>query len=440
MFNSADETNYYEILQLNRDASETDIKKSYRKLALKYHPDRNPDNQEESTQKFKNISEAYDILSDNEKRKIYDTYGKGGLEDNGFNFEDISPIHIFESLFAGDDVFKNGPPGILFMGKMESVNPLDSLPGLNGLGEIGSLGGFSAGVNNMGGFSAGINIGGGIKLNGVKASTENFKSKPLIKVVRCSFEEVYHGVEKSITIEPLCNIEGQLNTVTKNITVTIPPGVSEGEKITIANSGNESISGVIGDLDIIININPHKLFTRDDHDLHLEREILLSEALCGYTFLLKHLDRQKYLVKYDKPIHNNTIHVIRNYGFPHKDNVQNYGDLYITYKICFPLEISDERKLLLNKILPTRTKLPEKILQLQSIVPTEIDIQSDDDELVETIQSQEYNSPNLKQNIEGHNGLPDLPFPFPLPFGSPGGSGGGMAGMTGLPPLPCIQQ
>ena len=97
-----EEFDYYEILEVNRTASGEEIKKAYRKMALKYHPDRNPDN-ENAEEMFKKVNEAYQILSDKEKRQIYDTYGKKGLESSGFGFGDMegSIFDIFNSVFGG---------------------------------------------------------------------------------------------------------------------------------------------------------------------------------------------------------------------------------------------------------------------------------------------------------------------------------------------------
>ena len=97
-----EEFDYYEILELQRNASGDEIKKAYRKMALKYHPDRNPDDKE-AEEMFKKVNEAYQILSDKEKRQIYDTYGKKGLESSGFGFGDMegSIFDIFNSVFGG---------------------------------------------------------------------------------------------------------------------------------------------------------------------------------------------------------------------------------------------------------------------------------------------------------------------------------------------------
>ena len=94
-----DQSDYYRVLDVERDATTDTIKKAYRKLALRYHPDRNPKDLEASNKKFKEISEAYSILSDPDKKSVYDRFGKHGLEEEGFSFADISPLHIFEKLF-----------------------------------------------------------------------------------------------------------------------------------------------------------------------------------------------------------------------------------------------------------------------------------------------------------------------------------------------------
>ena len=121
---------YYEILGISRDASPEQIKKAYRRLAIKYHPDRNQGNSKEAEEKFKEISEAYKILSDSEKRKIYDQYGHEGLESQvgaGFGGFDFDPFKIFEEVFTKLETFINSIYGLLFNHRIEVINDLLTL-------------------------------------------------------------------------------------------------------------------------------------------------------------------------------------------------------------------------------------------------------------------------------------------------------------------------
>lgn len=458
-----DQSDYYRVLDVERDATTETIKKAYRKLALRYHPDRNPKDLEASNKKFKEISEAYSILSDPDKKSVYDRFGKHGLEEEGFSFADISPLHIFEKLFAGDDLFKNGPPGIVFMSAQMSSepcqlnNPMERLVGSNQgagladglLGMMNVVGGMSAGGPQPGP-GIGLNIHGGLK-GGVNVK-KNFKPNDLVVVVKCSLEEIYQGAEKTITITPQVNQEGELVTTSKQISVKIPKGVLEKEKIQLAGMGHESIQGVTGDLTVIFESIRHKTYSRDNKDqgdLHLEKEILLSEALCGYEFVLKHLNHEKLIIASEKCLNDNTIDVMRNYGLPKRENPEQFGDLYLTYKIVYPDTISTERCTLLQKILPTREKLPESIQHFKKIIPSEVDISSDDEELVEC-QREEMEKTNQTKSSGNQNTKPgffglDLGMDMDLEFGNLGGGGGGKGapGLAGGPmglAQTCLQQ
>ena len=295
-----------------------------------------------------------------------------------------------------------------------SNSPLDNLVNISKIGTMGLSNAMGAlGMGGMGGM--GINLQGGI---GVKTTRNSFKPRPLIKKVKCSLVDIYNGSKKVITIEPLITIEGKLEKVTKNITIQIDKGISNGEKISITKSGNQSLQGEVGDLDIIFELERHPIFTRDGNDLQIERDILLSEALGGYEFVLRHLDGNKYLVRHDTVIDNNTIHVIRNKGLPLRDH-QSYGDLYITYKIEFPKNLEESRISLLKKILPTRTGLPEKINKLIRLDLEEVDIDSNDDD-----NDNEDNDNNDNNSVGGG-------FDFGMNLG-----GGGNNNQT----PPCIQQ
>ena len=423
--------NYYDILEIDKNADKNTIKKSYRRLAFKYHPDRNPHDLKNSEAQFKKLTEAYEVLSQSDKRRIYDQFGKNGLDAEGFNFADISPLDIFEKLFTGDNTFKNGPPGIVFMTEHNAIDPFSSLTGnspldeLVNIGKMGPFGALSSAMGTMGGL--GINIQGGI---GVKTTrNNNFRTKTLIKNVTCNLQDIYSGSEKVIQIEPLMTIEGRLEKVTRHITIQIPKGVSNGEKITIPKSGNQSLQGEVGNLDIIIDIDIHPIFTRDGDDLQIERSILLSEAICGYEFVLRHLDGNKYLINQNNIIDNNTIHVIRNKGLPYRGNTKCYGDLYITYKIEFPKNLREDRILLLKKILPVRNSLPEKVKSLTRLAISEVDIESDDEELIDMTKQQ--------QNSKGNREMPSFGggFDFGMNLG-----GNNNNNSEKDRPAPCIQQ
>ena len=433
-----DENNYYQILDITKNADLPIIKKAYKRMALKYHPDRNINNKDVSERQFKLVAEAYEVLSNPEKRNIYDKWGKDGLNNEGLNFNNISPFDIFTSLFEGDEIFSHGPPEILFMsnnltnplskmatthldstiskletnlfstlgsmgtmGTMGTMGRMDSMESI----EMGAMGAIDAmksisnlmGKNNpikaaAGLNGLGVNISGGIDIDLGSPQINRGSNHRLETIITCNLSDIYFGSEKKISIEPLIYIEGRLERVHRNIKIKIPKGIRNGEKIIIANSGNQNMKGVYEDLFVICQIEPHKLFTRDGNDLQIEKAILLSEALTGYEYLLKHLNGNKYLLEYKGIIDNNSIHVVRNYGLPYRDSPNKYGDLYISYKIIFPKELSEDRCQLLKKILPIRKPLTNKNKSLTTLDVSCVDIESDDEALLANIDNQEKNN------------------------------------------------
>lgn len=403
MFGRKPDTAYYETLGVSKDSDNNVIKKAYRKLAMKWHPDKEQDVEKKglAEQKFKELSEAYTVLSDPQKRQTYDQFGKEGLQQGGFDFGGISPQNIFENIFGGDPGF-GGIPNVMFMG--------------------GGPGGM------------GFNFG-----------QQAMKARPIVQKVRCTLEDIYNGVTKTVTVQRnLCN-EGRLTQKTVGISVDIPRGAHNGENIVLQGKGNESVQGEPGDLIIIVETLEHPQLKRNGQHLHLEKSILLLEALTGLQFPLKSVSGEKIVVE-SKPgeiITNESVHVLRGLGLPLKNTPSECGDLYITYKIAFPEEISGDRRDILRKLLPGRTPLPDKILGYTKKILEVIDENGDmgegdpsvDDERDATRDDHhgggmQFDSPFMKMAGGG----------FPMPPGMMSGDipGGGHPGMQGG--VQCAQQ
>ena len=361
---SSQDNKLYNILGVNRDASEADIKKNYKKLAMKHHPDRNPNNKEENEAKFKEISQAYEILKDKEKRKIYDDLGEEGLQ-NMNNGGGGNPFDIFENMFgAGSGGFGGGFTGNPFQrgprvrrGKdrieeipieledlyNNTVKKIDIKQKVicsdcQGLGVIDrSFIKDCTACDGKGVILRILNLGPGI----IQQSTQTCD--------KCK------GKGKIIDLSGKCKTCNGNRVVVKNKVINLPieKGMKDKKKITIPEMAHHDPDlDEQGNLVLIINILDHPTFKRKGFNLIYEKNILLSEALSGLEFKLYHLDGRELKVKTDDIIKPNEEYKLSNEGLA-KDNY-NYGDMLINFNIIFPDKLTNERKIYLSKILPIK--------------------------------------------------------------------------------------
>lgn len=306
------DTEYYNILEVEKTASDAEIKRAYKKKAMKLHPDRNTDNPK-AEEEFKTLGEAYSVLSDSNKRSIYDRFGKKGLD--GSDMAGGNPFEMFEEIFKGGDIFE------------------------------GMAGGGGPGPQVFGGlFGPGIEIrmGGPGMRHQVPSICVN---------IECSLEDIYNGCERKINYSR--NNNGKSERLTKLI--KIPKGIPNNEKIVLEQEGH--INGnSFGNVVVIIHELKHDTFKRSGDDLIYEKDILLSEALCGLSFPIKGLDKKYIIVESKGIIHPNSIQKCPGQGMPCKYGER--GDLFVKINIDFPRELDKKRKDYLLKILPVdkRTK------------------------------------------------------------------------------------
>lgn len=352
---------HYDVLGVNQDADETTIRKSYRTLSLKYHPDRNPS--EEAGELFRKINEANEVLSDPEKRKQYDhdlKYGEGSFMQQS-EMDDINNIlnQMFGGGFPGGGFPGGGFPGAGFHG----------FPGMGGI--HGGMGGFPGGIRvNMGGIPGGmggfpgmsnvrvfhngqeVNMGEGGHFDDpfFRIFSHMQKPEPLVKHVKISLEDAYKGLNLPIEIEKQTVLRRIQSTEIETIFVDIPQGVDNEEVIVLQNMGN-SVEGNRGDLKIVVQIENNTKFVRNGLELHYQVGITLKEALCGFSLEIKHLNG-KLLAMNNKE--NNTVikpnhkKTVPNLGMVKGGNI---GNLVIEFLVEFPDELTREQIDKLREIL-----------------------------------------------------------------------------------------
>ncbi|KAJ1859008.1 Molecular chaperone (DnaJ super) [Coemansia sp. RSA 2703] len=342
---------YYSILGVSKSANDDELKKAYRKLALKWHPDRHKDDKTEAEKKFKDISEAYEVLSDKSKRQIYDQFGEEGLKGGGppgggagggfpggaggfpggatfsfssggggggfSGFHPSNPEDIFAQLFGG----VGGGHGAQFM----------DIDGSGG----GGIGGFP-GFGGMGG-------GGGARQR--MQGGGNRHPQEVTRALPCSLEDLYKGCKKKLKVtRRVRNADGTVTPTEKILEVNILPGWKAGTKVRYPKEGDD-MGGGAQDLVFVIEEKPHAVFKRDGDDLKIEMTLTLDEALCGFKRPVQLLN--------DKSINvSNTNNVVRpgqisrmpNYGMPISKRPGSFGALVITYHIQFPTSLTLSQK------------------------------------------------------------------------------------------------
>ncbi len=359
---------YYEVLGVGKSATDEEIKKAYRKLALKYHPDRNPGDKQ-AEEKFKEAAEAYSVLSDKDKRARYDQFGEAGLGDNGgfgaggMGMDDI--FSMFGDLFGGRD------------------------GGFGGFSGFGGFGGYS-----RSGASRRVNKGSNLRIR-LKLTLEDIekgveKKIKVNKYVSCktcggsgaksgSGMETCHqcggsgyivqtqrtiiGNLQTQSICPSCGGEGKVikekcpdchgDGIVKGeeiITINIPAGVQDGMQLSFSGKGNAGArSGVAGDLIVSIEQLPHEQFERNGNDICLQTYITFPEAVNGTTIEVPTLTG-KVKFKIEQGMPSGKIYRLKGKGLPEFQSSYTRGDLLVRVDVWVPKSTTKQEREVLDKL------------------------------------------------------------------------------------------
>ena len=339
------EETHYTLLELPENATDEEIKKSYRKLSLKYHPDRNGGNPE-MVSKFQKINEAYEVLGDAGNRKNYDMRKNPFMQNIGQAEGDMNDI--LSALFGG-------------MGGLGGIHRMH-VNGMNMGGMGGMMGGMPMGGMTMGGINInGMNMGGmmggmgpNIRVfqNGVPVNMQSFeKPQPIIINITINFEQVLNGANIPVECERWL-IENNTKMFEKEtLYINIPKGIDDNEIIMLADKGHIVNEQIKGDVKIFIKVDKHNDFERNGLDLLMHKTITLKEALCGFSFDLKYVNDKIYTInnKNGNIISPEYKKIIPGMGLSRDNHV---GNLIIHFHIIFPEVLSANIINTLNELLP----------------------------------------------------------------------------------------
>lgn len=293
---------YYKVLGVDKKASPEAIKKAYRKLAMKYHPD-HAKGDKSAEAKFKEISEAYAVLSDKDKRKQYDTFGSTD----------------FHQRYSQEDIFRNFDFSDIFR-------------------EFGFGGGLGSG--KRGGVRFGF--GNGSPFGGHPGQQAQMKGSDLVYELPLTLAEVAQGGEKHINFQHKGRSE--------NVSVKIPPGMITGKKLRLSGKGEASpYGGPPGDLYIKSKVTPDPLFSSQEYDLIIHSDVRLSEALLGTRLKVPTLEGKELSLTIPPGTNHKTKMRLGGLGLPHMKGKKK-GDLYVVIQVQMPKKLTNAQKKIVSQL------------------------------------------------------------------------------------------
>ncbi|XP_007559310.1 PREDICTED: dnaJ homolog subfamily B member 5 [Poecilia mexicana] len=363
---------YYKTLGIPKGSNEDEIKKAYRRMALRFHPDKNTDPNAE--EKFKEIAEAYEVLSDPKKRAIYDQLGEEGLKTGGNSSSGAPGSSTHHYTFHGDphatfaSFFGGSNPFDMFFGSSRSHSRSNGFPFHNDhsngteqdtemdeddpFAHFGRQFGFPGGMNN--GFP-----GEGRRRRGPTPSerlgtNRKHQDAPVVHELKVSLEEIFHGCTKRMKItRRRLNPDGRsMRTEDKILNIVIKKGWKEGTKITFPKEGDETPENIPADIVFVLKDKGHAHFKRDGSNIIYNCKITLKEALCGCTVSIPTLENRVISLPCHDIIKPGTLKRVRGEGLPFPKNPSQRGDLIVEFSVRFPDRIPPQSREIIRQHLP----------------------------------------------------------------------------------------
>ncbi|CAN6247331.1 unnamed protein product [Urochloa humidicola] len=334
---------YYNILKVNRNATLEDLKKSYRRLARTWHPDKNPTGGAEAEAKFKQITEAYEVLSDPEKRAIYDQYGEEGLKGmpppgsqsrsataagpsgpSNFRYNPSDPDDFFAEFMASHKTYSFEQDRTRFQQRSNwtsARNTRSEAPP-------------------------------GSRKESSASTSQAEKPPPVEKTLPCTLEELYNGTKRKMKItRNVAKPDGRVEVETEVLAVEVLPGWKKGTKITFPNKGDKLHGQLAQDLTFILDMKPHNLYILDGNNLVVKQEIPLVDALAGTAINLRTLDGRNLPVRVEEVVRPGYEVVLENEGWPIRKEPGKKGNLVIKFEVAFPIRLSMSQRAAIRQIM-----------------------------------------------------------------------------------------